>query len=359
MMKLQSMKRPHNFGAGPAQLPEAVLAQIAADIPVWHDGMSVMEYGHRTPRFMELAERSTARLRSLLAIPDDFEILFMHGGARGQFAAIPMNFLLPKTVAGYYQTGTWSKLAAEEAKRFGEIETFGAAGPETSTAYAYVHYTDNETIDGVEFPEPPQLGRGMLVSDMTSNILTRTIDWQHYGAVYAGAQKTLGIAGITVAIIRKSWLVKAEENAAIKAGIPSILNYPLWAESQSLYNTPSIFAWYVTDLVLAWAEKMGGVAYFEKEANHRAERLYEQIASSSFYQNTIDKLFRSRINIPFRIHDSKLEPLFLSEAESAGLVQLKGHKVVGGLRASFYTAMTEEGVTALIQFMRDFETKYG
>lgn len=362
MNKTQAL---YNFGAGPACLPQSVLNQIRDDIPHWYEQMSIMEISHRLPVVMALTEKIEANLRSLLAIPEEFAVLFMHGGARTQFSAVPMNLLDGARTADYLVTGHWSRLALNDARPYctahcvatSEQEQFTVI-PERATWVVqtdapYLHYTDNETIQGVEFPAFPDVPGKWLVSDMTSNILSKPIDFTRFGLIYASAQKNLGIAGITVVIVRKSLLGKAHPFT------PPTLNYTLTFDGHSMLNTPPVFAWYVLGLMLEWAQKQGGCEALSQLAATKAQHLYDYIDASNFYRNPVAKAARSRINIPFRLPSEALENTFLIEAEKVGLKQLKGHKVVGGCRASLYNAMPLAGVQALVEFMRDFAKTHG
>lgn len=346
-------------------LPPSVIARIQADLPSWRStGMSVMEMSHRSSAFGEIAEKTRADFRTLINAPDHYHILFLQGGATAQFAAIPLNLLRKKRTTAYINTGAWSKKAIAEAKMFSSVEIvasgernlFTSIPPEEDWRIdpdaAYLHYTANETIDGVEFQNTPAIGSIPLVSDMSSNILSRPIELERFGLIYAGAQKNLGIAGLSVVIVRDDLLRCA------RADTPSVLNYTLQAQQGSLVNTPPVFAWYVLGLVLEWLRDQGGVAGIEKTNIDKARKLYEAIDASSLYSNPVEITVRSRMNVPFRLPEP-LEERFLSEAKAAGLVNLRGHRSVGGLRASIYNAMPEEGVDALIEFMRDFEQRRG
>ncbi len=362
MMKTNSI---YNFGAGPACLPQTVLAQIKDDIPDWHEGMSVMELSHRLPVFMELTQSIEADLRALLSIPDDFAVLFMHGGARTQFSAVPLNLLAGAKTADYLVTGVWSDMAYKEAQKYADVHCVASSEnnqfsqiPVTeewsfTETSPYLHYTDNETIQGVEFQYTPKCKGKWLVSDMTSNILTKPIDFDLYGAVYASAQKNLGIAGITVVIVRKELLGNAHPFT------PSMLDYKLYHESQSLYNTPPMFCWYVLGLMLKWLQTVGDINTLAKLCEQKSALIYNVIDNSDFYNSPVFKANRSRINIPFTMPSTELESLFLQEAKKQGLMQLKGHKLIGGCRASLYNAMPLEGVTALRDFMQTFEKSHG
>ncbi len=355
----------YNFGAGPAGLPQPVLNQIRDDIPNWYEGMSIMEISHRLPVVMTLTEKIEANLRNLLAIPEEFAVLFMHGGARTQFSAVPMNLLDGAKTADYLVTGHWSRLALTDARPYcaahcvatSEQEDFTVIPPRTSwvvqSAAPYLHYTDNETIQGVEFPAFPDVPGKWLVSDMTSNILSKPIDFSRFGLIYASAQKNLGIAGITVVIVRKSLLGKAHPFT------PPTLNYTLTEQGRSMLNTPPVFSWYVLGLMLEWAQQLGGCEAIAQLAAAKAKYLYDYIDASHFYSNPVAKAARSRVNIPFRLPSDALENTFLLEAETVGLKQLKGHKLVGGCRASIYNAMPLAGVLLLVDFMRDFAKTHG
>lgn len=350
----------YNFGAGPSCLPKDVLEQIKADIPDWHQGVSVMEIGHRSNPFMDLMQRAQVRLRTLLQIPDDFSVLFMHGGARTQFSAIGLNLFYQLPVVDYLVTGHWSEEACKEAEKYTHVHVISDNGarnctdlPEpdqlqTTPESTYLYYTDNETIQGLEFSSSPQVN-SLLVCDMTSNILTRPIDWSRYGMVYASAQKNLGISGVTVVIVKSALLGQANPLT------PSVMNYEVVAKSQSLYNTCPTFSIYVLDLMLAWVEKMGGVAYFSEKAEKVSNAFYNFIDNSSVYKNVVNPNARSRMNIPFSLLTQEMEAAFLTQASKQGLLALAGHRAVGGCRASFYNAMPEAGVMALIAFMKQFE----
>jgi len=364
MVRKNSEATLYNFGAGPACLPSPVLNQIREDIPNWYEGMSIMEISHRLPVVMELTAKIEANLRTLLAIPEDFAVLCMAGGARTQFSTIPLNLLNGASNADYVITGHWSKLAFKDAGAYvlahcaatTEASAFTTIPVDAELTFTqnapYVHYTDNETIHGVEFTQYPKTDK-WLVSDMTSNILTRPIDFSGFGLVYASAQKNLGIAGITVVIVRKSLLGNAH------AFTPPTLNYALCDQNNSLLNTPPVFCWYVLGLVLEWVLKQGGMEAISKQVAQKAKLFYDLIDSSDFYTNPVAVNARSRVNIPFRLPSEVLESEFILQAEKVGLKQLKGHKVVGGCRASLYNAMPLAGVMALSEFMQHFEKTKG
>jgi phosphoserine aminotransferase len=355
---------PFNFSAGPALLPRAVMEQAQSEFLDWQGtGLSVMELSHRGEHFQSIVEQTERDLRQLLQIPDNYRVLFVAGGASFQFAMVPMNLLRQNAV--YVDTGIWGSKAVAEAKKFGEVNHIKAlyeqqglmaildesdwALPEN---YDYLHFTPNETIGGVEFPTTPSVGRGKLVADMSSNILSRPIDVENYALIYAGAQKNIGPAGLSIVIIREDCL----PSSAAKP-LPSLMQYSLLAEHQSMYNTPPTYSWYLAGLVFRWLVEQGGVAEMQRRAEQRAQLLYQFIDGSDFYHNPILPKFRSRMNVPFILADESLNNSFIQQAEQAGLTALKGHRSVGGMRASLYNAMPIEGVQALIAFMREFERK--
>jgi phosphoserine aminotransferase len=354
------MPRVFNFSAGPAVLPALVLEQIRADIPDWHGGMSVMEVSHRSKEFIAVAETAERDLRDLLSISDDYSVLFAQGGATLQFAMVPLNLAARADTVDYIQTGTWSKKAIGEARRFCNVNVaadssdsnFAHIPPQESWHLsdnaAYLHYTPNETIGGVEFHFVPEAD-APLVADMSSTILSRPIDVSRFGVIYAGAQKNIAPAGITVVIVRKDLLSLVREN------VPSQLTYSVYAESGSMINTPPTFAWYVAGLVFKHLKADGGLAAAADRNARKAAKLYAAIDSSDFYSNPVRPDCRSWMNLPFVLGDSSLDAKFLTEADTAGLKNLKGHRSVGGMRASLYNAMPEEGVDRLIEFMQDFE----
>ena len=361
------MTRAFNFGAGPGMLPVEVLAQVRDELIDLHgSGMSVMEMSHRGKDFMAIAQQSEADLRELLSIPAHYKVLFLQGGAQGQFAAVPLNLLGDKRRADYINTGHWSKRAIAEGERFckvnlaasSEVSRFTTVPPQRewslSTDAAYVHYTPNETIGGVEFHWVPDVGDIPLVADMSSTLLSRPLDVRRFGVIYAGAQKNIGPSGITVVIVREDLLDRARTDT------PSIFNYRLQAEQGSMFNTPCTFAWYVAGLVLDWLKRKGGLATMGEINKRKADKLYGCIdGSGGFYTNPVDLACRSWMNVPFTLADSRLDEVFLKEAQAAALLQLKGHRAVGGMRASIYNAMPEEGVDTLVQFMQQFAQKNG
>ena len=360
------MSRVFNFSAGPAAIPDAVLDRIRADIPDWNGtGMSVMEVSHRSKEFVAVAEQAEADLRELLAIPDTYSVLFPQGGATLQFSMVPLNLSEPGQTVDYALTGSWSKKAIAEAARYNNVHvvadtsddkfTYAPAQDEwyLSGDAAYVHYCANETIAGVEFPFVPDVGDVPLVSDMSSTILSRPLDVSRFGVIYAGAQKNIGPAGITLVIVHKDLIGKARE------GTPSLLDYKTYDDSGSMSNTPPVFTWYVAGLVFQYLIDEGGLASVAEKNQAKAERLYAAIDSSDFYTNPVREDSRSWMNVPFVLADSALDATFLAEAEAAGLANLKGHRSVGGMRASIYNAMPIEGIEALISFMQEFERTHG
>lgn len=360
------MTRIYNFSAGPSILPEAVLLRAQEEMPDWRGtGMSVMEMSHRGKHFVAIAEQTEADLRELLAIPAEYKVLFLQGGATAQFSMVPMNLLWDKRSACYLDTGIWSGKAIEEASRYCEAGIVASAKPGGYTTVpprdewqfapeaAYFHYTSNETINGVEFQDIPDSVGLPLVCDMSSNILSRPVDVSRFGLIYAGAQKNMGPAGITVVIVREDLIGRT------LAGTPTMFDYKKHADNGSMLNTPPTYVWYLLGLVLDWLKQQGGVAGIEARNIRKAEKLYAAIDASAFYSNPIDPAFRSRMNVPFRLADASLEKIFAVEAAGHGLVALDGHRSVGGLRASIYNAMPEAGVDALIAFMAEFERKHG
>lgn len=359
------MSRVHNFSAGPAALPESVLEQIRADIPDWGaTGMSVMEVSHRSKEFIELAERCERNLRQLLSIPDSYSVLWTQGGATLQMAMAPLNLAQPGEAADYVVTGSWGKKAAGEARKFCDVRVIADASDrnftyipneadwERSDGAAYLHITSNETIAGVEFESPPQ-SDVPIVADMSSSIMSRPVDVNDYGVIYAGAQKNIGPAGITLVIVRNDLLEKA------RAGLPHLMTWKSYADSGSMTNTPPTFAWYVADLVFQYLLKLGGLDAVAAVNARKAAKLYAAIDTSDFYSNPVALACRSKMNVPFILADAELDKVFLQASQQAGLVNLKGHRSVGGMRASIYNAVSEEAVDTLIEFMSDFERTNG
>jgi phosphoserine aminotransferase len=357
--------RVYNFSAGPAVLPLPVLEQARDELLEWRGGMSVMEVSHRSKAFIAVARQAEADLRELLAVPPTYKVLFMHGGATAQFSAVPQNLAAPDAAADYLNTGHWSQRTIAEAKRFVRVHVAAdevASGYSTVPAQAalsltsgaaYVHYTPNETIHGVEFPYVPETAGVPLVADMSSTILSRPIDVSRFGLIYAGAQKNIGPSGITVVIVRDDLIGRA------RAATPLVFDYRAVAEAESMQNTPPTFGWYVAGLVFQWLRREGGLEAMAKRNRDKAAMLYAAIDASAFYSNPVARDCRSWMNVPFRLARAELEPVFLAEAEAAGLANLAGHRAVGGLRASIYNAMPAEGVGALVDFMRDFERRRG
>jgi len=360
------MARVYNFSAGPAMLPEAVLERARTEMLDWQgSGMSVMEMSHRGKEFMSIAARAEADLRELMAIPANYKVLFLQGGASSQFAMVPMNLLGAAGRADYVNTGAWSKKAIAEAKRYGTVNIAASSEAEKFTTVpafdtwqldpgaAYVHYTPNETIGGVEFHWVPDTGAVPLVADMSSTILSRPVDVSRYGIIYAGAQKNIGPAGLTVVIVREDLLAEP------LAGTPTMFDYRTHADNESMYNTPPTYGWYLAGLVFEWIKDLGGLEAMGAINQRKAGKLYAAIDGSDFYANPVDPACRSWMNVPFTLANPELDATFLSEAKAEGLVTLKGHRSVGGMRASIYNAMPEEGVDALVAFMAEFERKHG
>lgn len=359
------MTRKYNFCAGPAALPEAVLEQARDELLDWRGaGLSIMEMSHRSAEVVGVAEQAEADLRELLGISDDYAVLFLQGGASTQFAAVPLNLLGEGGVADYVNTGQWSKKAIAEAKRFGSVNV-AATSEDTNFATIpafdswqlsdgadYLHYTPNETIGGVEYFWVPR-ANAPLVADMSSTILSRPIDVADFGVIYAGAQKNIGPAGLTLVIVRRDLLGRA------RAACPAMLNWQIAADNDSMYNTPPTFALYLAGLVFAWLKEQGGLEAMEALNRRKAEKLYAAIDGSGFYANPVEPQSRSLMNVPFTLADDSLDKQFLAEADAAGLLNLKGHRSVGGMRASIYNAVGEDAVDALIAFMQDFEQRNG
>lgn len=357
--------RVFNFSAGPAVLPVEVLEQAREELLDWRGaGMSVMEMSHRGKEFVSIAEQAEADLRELLDVPPNYKVLFLQGGATGQFSAVPMNLSAPGGTVDYVNTGAWSKKAIGEAKRYAKVNVAADAGepyaaipaPATwklSADAAYVHYTPNETIGGVEFHFVPKTGQVPLVADMSSTLLSRPVDVASFGVIYAGAQKNIGPAGLTLVIVRDDLLGRA------RPGTPTFIDYAAMAKDGSMLNTPPTFAWYLAGLVFQWIKRQGGLAGIGERNRTKAATLYGAIDASQFYRNPVVKEARSWMNVPFTLAKPELDKTFIQEAKAAGLVTLEGHRSVGGMRASLYNAMPMEGVDALVSFMKEFERKYG
>lgn len=359
------MSRAYNFSAGPAILPQAVLEQAQQEMLDWHgSGMSIMEVSHRGKEFTSVLQKAEANLRDVMVIPDNYKILFMQGGASSQFAMIPMNLLRGKTHADYINTGDWSKKAIAEAQRYCTVNVAATTEAGNFTAAptqdqlkldpdaAYVHYVHNETIRGVEFDYIPDTGDVPLVADMSSTILSRPIDVSKFGMIYAGAQKNIGPAGLTLVIVRDDLLGEVMDCT------PTMFNYKVMADNDSMYNTPPTYAMYLAGLVFAWLKEQGGLSAMAVRNQRKSDKLYATIESDPFYANPVVVRNRSWMNVPFTLARPELDATFLSEAEAQGLVTLKGHRLVGGMRASIYNAMPEEGVDALVAFMVDFSKRY-
>ena len=355
------MPRIYNFSAGPAVLPEEVLAQARDELVNWRSsGMSVMEMSHRGKEFLSIAQKTEADLRELMNIPANYKVLFLQGGATGQFAMAPINLLRGKTGADYVNTGQWSKKAIAEAKKYckvnvvatSEASNFSTIPPQKEWKLdanaAYLHYTPNETIGGVEFHWVPENGAVPLVADMSSTILSRPIDVTRFGVIYAGAQKNVGPAGLTIVIVRDDLIGGAPATTA------SIMDYKVAVDNESMYNTPPTYAWYMAGLVFEWLKRQGGLTAMAAINQRKAEKLYRYIDGSGFYKNPVDPACRSWMNVPFTLADSARDEAFLKGAKAAGLVQLKGHRSVGGMRASIYNAMPESGIDTLIDYMKEF-----
>ncbi|KAA6184559.1 3-phosphoserine/phosphohydroxythreonine transaminase [Thiohalocapsa marina] len=359
------MSRPYNFSAGPAMLPEAVLQRAQAEMLDWQGtGMCVAEMSHRGKEFMSIAEQAERDLRDLLGVPDGYRVLFLQGGASSQFAMVPMNLAAGAGKADYLNTGSWSKKAIAEAHRYCAVHVAASTQPEgfkraptqaelqLSDDAAYLHYTPNETIEGVEFPYVPE-SRAPLVADMSSTLLSRPVDVSRYGLIYAGAQKNIGPAGLTIVIVREDLLGACHEFT------PTMFQYGVHADNGSMYNTPPTYAWYLAGLVFQWLKDLGGLEGMAEINRRKAQRLYAAIDASAFYANPVEPASRSWMNVPFTLADPSLDADFLAGAREAGLLTLKGHRSVGGMRASIYNAMPEAGVDALIAFMAEFERTRG
>ncbi|KAF0814259.1 Phosphoserine aminotransferase [Andreprevotia sp. IGB-42] len=361
------MTQVFNFSAGPAVLPRDVLLQVQQELTDWHgSGMCVMEMSHRGREFTQIIHEAEADLRQLLAIPADYKVLFMQGGAHFQFGMLPLNLARQDDTVDYVNTGHWSKIAIKEARRFANVNIAASsedrhftyvpdeAGWKRTAGAAYLHYCSNETIGGVEFPFIPDSGDVPLICDMSSNILSKPVDISKFGLIYAGAQKNIGPSGLTLAIVREDLLGRARPET------PTMLDYKVHADGESLYNTPPTFGIYVAGLVFKWLLSQGGVKGIEQRNIEKASLLYETIdASNGFYSSPVDKPYRSRMNVAFTLKDEKLDDAFLEGAKARDLLQLKGHRAVGGMRASIYNAMTVEGVRALTDYMREFAGSKG
>ncbi|MDC0429933.1 3-phosphoserine/phosphohydroxythreonine transaminase [Candidatus Thioglobus sp.] len=359
------MSEIYNFSAGPAALPKSVLRQIQEELLEYGNAKaSVMEISHRGVGFMQVAQKAEQDLRDLMNIPSNYKVLFLQGGASSQFSMVPINLLRGKTKANYANTGHWSVKAIAEAQRycevnvctdstankFTDIEDFSNWNIDESAAY--LHYTPNETIAGLEFDFVPEVDMP-VVADMSSSILSRKIDVSKFGVIYAGAQKNIGIAGLTVVIVREDLI------GDVVAKQPILFDYSTQADNDSMFNTPTTFAWYTAGLVFEWLKAQGGIKAMAQINDRKASKLYQAIDSSDFYSNPVNPKYRSWMNVPFMLADDSLNKLFLEKSYNANLLALKGHKSVGGMRASIYNAMPESGVDALIEFMTDFERQHG
>jgi phosphoserine aminotransferase len=355
-----------NFSAGPAVLPEVVLQQAAAEMLDWHgSGMSVMEMSHRGKEFIGIAAKAEADLRTLLAIPANYKVLFLQGGAIAENAIVPMNLLARRTVADYVNTGEWSKKSIKEAKKYCAVNVAASAEDQGFTyvpaqdrwqltpGAAYVHVCTNETIGGVEYQWTPDTGDVPLVADMSSHLLSRAIDVPKFGVIYGGAQKNAGSAGLTLVIVRDDLLDRALPIT------PSAFHWKAQAEADSMVNTPATYAVYIAGLVFQWLLAQGGIAAIERVNVAKAALIYDYLDQTPFYRSLVRKVDRSRMNVPFKLHDETLDEAFLKGAKEHGMVQLKGHRTVGGMRASIYNAMPLEGVRALVDYMKDFERRHG
>jgi phosphoserine aminotransferase len=358
--------RVFNFSAGPAALPESVLRQAAEEMLDWHgSGMSVMEMSHRGKEFISIAEGAEAALRKLLAVPANYKVLFMQGGAIAENAIVPMNLVRGRAGIDFIDTGEWSKKTLKEAQKYAKVNVAasGAAGNYTSIPAratwkldpeaAYVHICSNETIGGVQYHVIPEVGSVPLVADMSSDILSRPVDVSKFGLIYAGAQKNIGPAGLTIVIVRDDLLGQPHP------ALPSAFDYKTVADNESMYNTPPTYAIYIAGLVFQWLEKQGGLVAMEQHNRAKAALLYDYLDKTSFYKAPVAKDCRSLMNVPFKLANEALDGAFLKGAEAAGMLQLKGHRSVGGMRASIYNAMPIAGVQTLVAYMKDFEAKNG
>jgi phosphoserine aminotransferase len=360
------MTRVFNFSAGPAALPEPVLRRAAEEMLDWHgSGMSVMEMSHRGPEFISIAAEAEALLRELLAVPANYKVLFMQGGAIGQNAIVPMNLLRGGSSIDFVDTGEWSKKSIKEARKYAAVNVVASAadtgydrvpareGWKLDPNAAYVHICSNETIGGVEYHFTPDVGQVPLVADMSSDILSRPIDVARYGLIYGGAQKNIGPAGLTIVIVREDLIGQALPTC------PSAFDYKTVADSESMYNTPPTYAIYIAGLVFRWLKDQGGLAAMAERNRAKAALLYDHLDRSRFFRSPVQRDCRSLMNVPFKLADEKLDAAFLKGAEARGMMQLKGHRSVGGMRASIYNAMPIEGVRALVAYMTEFEAQHG
>jgi len=363
---MTTVQRIHNFSAGPAVLPVPVLEEIQRDlIALPGVGMSILEISHRSTTFESILDRAEADIRSLANIPANYKVLFLQGGASLQFSMVPMNLLTAGATADYIDSGSWAEKAYKEAKKVGSINIAATTKADNysrvpaqselnlTPGAAYVHMTSNNTIEGTEFKQLPDVGDRPLVSDTSSDMFSRPIDVSRHGLIYAGAQKNMGPAGVTVVIVREDLLERSQKS------LPTMLNYAVHAENKSLYNTPPAFAVYALGLVMKWLLQQGGLSAIEQMNGRKAAKLYAEIDRTGFYRGTARKDSRSLMNVTFRLGSEDLEKQFVKQATAAGLDGLKGHRSVGGMRASIYNAFPEEGVDALVEFMREFERTRG
>ncbi|MGI9229300.1 MAG: 3-phosphoserine/phosphohydroxythreonine transaminase [Gammaproteobacteria bacterium] len=356
-----------NFGAGPAQLPAAVMQQAQQELLDWHGtGISVIEMSHRSKHFAAIMQQGEQDLRQLLSIPEDYTILFLQGGATHAMSMLPLNLLRADESANYVNTGNWSGRAIREGRRLARVHIAASSEAQNFTTApnpadwdvsadaAYIYYCDNETIGGVEYPSVPQPNTtAPLVTDMTSNFLSRHFDITAFGCVFAGAQKNIGPAGLTILIIRADLIGRS------KATLPMLYDFTTYAENDSLYNTPATFSWYMAGLTFRWVLEQGGIDVMQENALARSRLLYDYIDSDDFYSNPVDKTYRSRMNVPFTLADAALDQTFLQQAADNGMLELRGHRSVGGMRASIYNGMPLDGVTTLVSFMQDFSHRHG
>lgn len=360
------MTRVFNFSAGPATLPESVLRQAADEMLDWHgSGMSVMEMSHRGKEFIAIHAEAERLLRELLEVPSNYKVLFMQGGAIGENAIVPMNMLRGRASADYIDTGEWSKKSIKEAKKYGKVNVAASseAGGYTSVPpreswkldrdAAYVHICSNETIGGVEYHWTPDTGEVPLVADMSSNFMSRPVDVSRYGLIYGGAQKNVGPAGVTLVIVRDDLIGQALPIT------PSAFDYKIQSDNDSMFNTPPTYAIYIAGLMFNWIKAQGGLTAMETHNRKKAAVLYDYLETTSFFYNPVAREDRSLMNVPFKLRDESLDGAFLKGAEARGMVQLKGHRSVGGMRASIYNAMPIEGVSALVAYMKEFEASHG
>ena len=360
------MSRVFNFGAGPATLPEPVLRRAADELLDWHgSGMSVMEMSHRGKEFIKIHAEAEADLRGLLGIPKNYKVLFLQGGGAAQFSIVPMNLLRGRDSADYVETGYWSQKAIAEARRYCKVNVAASSADAKFTCVpkqdqwkldpkaAYVHVTSNETIEGVEHHWIPDTGAVPLVTDASSHILSRPLDVGRFGLIYAGAQKNIGPAGLTIVVVRDDLVGQALPMT------PSVFDYKVQADADSMHNTPPSFALYMAGLVFKWLKQLGGLKKMEEINVAKAGLLYDYLDQTEFYRSAVARDDRSRMNVSFHLRNDKLDAEFLKQAEGRGLTQLKGHRALGGMRASIYNAMPVEGVRALVDFMREFEKTHG